>query len=304
MGANWADFGAVCYPGRRMLRQGRSAWAKRAYIIIFEADTPLGKAFDIALLLTIVLGLVAVSLESVASIREVYGGRLERIEWAVSLLFTVEYLLRLSCVRQPHKYALSFFGLVDLLSLLPTYLGLFFPGATPFSVIRTFRLLRVFRVLKLVRYVGEAEILWAAIRASIGKITIFIGVVLTLVVILGSVMYIVEGGLPESGFTSIPQSTYWAIVTMTTVGYGDVAPVSPLGKFIASIVMIVGYGVIAVPTGIVSVELKAATDKAVGLRRCPQCGSPRHAGAAAFCSACGAKLPFLTLRPAPPSAPS
>ena len=257
--------------------------------IIFGADTPAGKAFDIVLMVLIVLSVVAVMLESVDSISARYGPWLRTFEWVVTIGFTIEYLLRLYCVGKPAQYARSFFGVVDLLSILPTYLSVIMPGAQSFMVIRALRLLRVFRVLKLAHFVGEARELGAALRASARKIIVFLGAVLTLVVIVGSMMYLIEGD--ANGFTSIPVSIYWAIVTMTTVGYGDIAPQTPLGKILASAIMIMGYGIIAVPTGIVSVELAGVVKgKKVSTRACPDCGADGHAHDASFCKYCSSKL--------------
>lgn len=256
--------------------------------IIFEADTPTGKAFDIVLLVGIVLSVVAVVLESVASIREAHGILLRRVEWFFTILFTAEYLLRLCTVRRPLKYAFSFFGLVDLLAIIPTYLSLAFAGTQTLLVIRALRLLRIFRVLKLVHYIGEARVLTDALRSSMRKITIFLGTVLSLVLILGTTMYLIEG--EENGFTSIPQSIYWAIVTLTTVGYGDIAPQTILGKFLASTVMILGYGILAVPTGIVTVELANAHGKRMSTQVCRCCAAEGHDVDANYCKYCGEHL--------------
>ena len=261
----------------------------RLHEIIFEADTPAGKAFDIVLLILIVLSVVAVMLESVVSVRSQYGPWLRAFEWIVTILFTIEYVLRLYCVGRPVRYARSFFGVVDFLSILPSYLSVIIPGAQSFMVIRALRLLRVFRVLKLAHFVGEASELTAALRASARKIIVFLGAVLTLVTIVGSLMYLIEG--EAHGFTNIPVSIYWAIVTMTTVGYGDIAPQTPLGKILASAIMIMGYGIIAVPTGIVSVELAGvAKGKKVSTQACPDCGAGGHAPDAVHCKYCGSKL--------------
>jgi voltage-gated potassium channel len=263
-------------------------WRRRLHEIIFEADTTAGKAFDVALLMAILLSVAAVVLESVASIRAAYGFSLLVVEWFFTVLFTVEYVLRLLCVGRPLRYAVSFFGIVDLLAVLPTYLSLFVSGTQSLLVIRALRLLRVFRVLKLSHFVGEAAILRAAIRGSMRKILVFLGTVLTLMVIVGTLMYLIEG--EESGFTSIPQSLYWAVVTMTTVGYGDIAPRTPLGKILASIVMITGYGIIAVPTGIVTVELADVRKRPVSTQSCPACGADGHDPDARFCKLCGSHL--------------
>jgi len=260
----------------------------RIHEIIFEAETPAGKTFDVALLVAIVLSILAVCLESVASVRAQYGPVLRALEWAITILFTIEYILRLYSVDKPWRYALSFYGIVDLLSILPTFLSFFIAGSQSLLVIRVLRLLRVFRILKLAQFVGEARMLRAALHASIRKITVFLGTVLTIVVIVGALMYMIEGG--QNGFTSIPQAIYWAIVTMTTVGYGDIAPQTLLGKILASAVMIMGYAIIAVPTGIVTVELAASVKSSVRTDACPGCGADGHASDAAHCRYCGTKL--------------
>ncbi len=256
--------------------------------IIFEADTPAGKMFDIALLVAIVLSVAAVLLESVSGIRQRHGTALRAVEWFFTLLFTGEYLLRLACVGRPLRYARSFFGMVDFLAIAPTYLSLFIPGTHSLIVIRALRLLRVFRVLKLAHFVGEARTLRLALRESTRKIIIFLGTVLTLVLIVGALMYLIEG--EKRGFTSIPQSVYWAIVTMTTVGYGDIAPQTVIGKVLASVVMILGYGIIAVPTGIVTVELASAGRKSISTQACTQCGADGHDPDAVYCKYCASKL--------------
>lgn len=261
---------------------------RKLHEIIFEADTPCGKAFDVALLFCILFSVVAVLLESVAGIRENYGSALRAFEWIITGLFTIEYVLRLVSVGKPIRYAVSFYGIVDLLAIAPTYLSLIIPGTHSLIVIRAVRLLRVFRVLKLAHFVGEAQVLKMALRASSRKILIFVGTVLTLVLIIGALMYLIEGEI--NGFTSIPQGIYWAIVTMTTVGYGDVAPHTVLGKFLASVVMIIGYGIIAVPTGIVTVELAGAQKTSITTQACPECSAEGHDPDAGFCKYCGAKL--------------
>jgi voltage-gated potassium channel len=256
--------------------------------VIFGTDTPAGKAFDVGLMVLIIASVVAVVLESVAWIRDDYGRWLRAFEWLVTIAFTLEYVLRLYCVDRPWRYARSFFGVVDLLAILPTYLSFLFPGAQSLLVIRGLRLLRVFRVLKLAHFVGEASQLRVALQASVHKIIVFLGAVLTIVVIVGSAMYLIEG--EEHGFANIPLSIYWAIVTMTTVGYGDMAPHTPLGKMLASLIMILGYGIIAVPTGIVSVELAGAARMTVTGRTCPGCGAFGHDADASYCKFCGAEL--------------
>jgi voltage-gated potassium channel len=266
----------------------RAAWRDTLREIIFEAETPAGKAFDIGLLIAIILSVVAVLLESVADVRAQYGGMLRAAEWFFTILFTIEYLLRLICVGRPLHYSFSFFGLVDLLAIVPTYLSVLLPGAQSLIVIRALRLLRVFRVMKLVHFVGEARLLQAALHASVRKIIVFLGAVLALVLIIGSLMYLIEG--EANGFTNIPLSIYWAIVTMTTVGYGDLAPATVVGRVLASAVMIIGYAIIAVPTGIVTVELAAATRRSVTTRSCPECATEGHDADAKHCKYCGALL--------------
>ena len=261
---------------------------ERIHEIIFEADTPAGKAFDVALLVFIILSVVAVMLESTSTVAAQYGRELSAFEWLVTILFTIEYLLRLYSVRRPARYARSFFGIVDLLAILPTYLSLIIPGAQSLLVIRALRLLRVFRVLKLAQFVGEASELTAALRGSARKIIVFLGAVLTIVIIVGSMMYLIEG--EANGFASIPTSIYWAIVTMTTVGYGDIAPQTPLGKILASALMILGYGIIAVPTGIVTVEIAGTLRHSTRTEACMECGGEDHASDAVFCKYCGSKL--------------
>jgi len=258
--------------------------------IIFESNTPAGRAFDVWLLIAIALSVGAVMLESVGAVRARFGSELYAVEWFFTILFTVEYLLRLSCVRYPLRYATSFFGIVDLLAFLPTYLSLVLPGAQSLLVIRIVRLLRVFRIFKLTRFLGEAGTLVVALHSSRYKIVVFLGAVLSLVTIMGTLMYLIEG--PESGFTSVPRSIYWAIVTMTTVGYGDITPHSVLGQFLAAVVMILGYSIIAVPTGIFSAELIRAARDVAGrsTQACPGCGTEGHDSDAVYCKRCGTKL--------------
>ena len=261
----------------------------RLHEVIFESDTRAGRYFDLALIWLILLSVATVVLESVREVREQYGSLLHTLEWVFTLLFTVEYCLRLLSVLHPLRYATSFFGVVDLLAIIPTYLSVVVPGSQYLLVIRILRLLRVFRLLKLSEYVSEADILRRALRASRRKISVFISAVLLLVVIIGALMYVVEG--EANGFTSIPRSIYWAIVTLTTVGYGDLSPRTSLGQILASIVMIIGYGIIAVPTGIVSVELAHAVrhDQVSG-QSCPSCGAEGHEPDAICCKYCGSKL--------------
>jgi voltage-gated potassium channel len=244
--------------------------------------------FDIVLLIAIGLSVVAVCLESVRAIRVEYGNTLRIAEWVFTILFSIEYVVRLFCVRRPLHYARSFYGIVDLMAILPTFLSLIVAGTQSLLVIRALRLLRAFRVLKLTQFVGEAKMLNAALSKSLRKIIVFLGAVLTVVLISGSMMYLIEG--EKNGFTSIPRSVYWAIVTMTTVGYGDIAPQTIAGQVMASALMIMGYGIIAVPTGIVSVEMAQAVRHARNTKACPSCGREGHADDADFCKYCGTPL--------------
>ncbi|MDY6903555.1 MAG: ion transporter [Thermodesulfobacteriota bacterium] len=266
----------------------RSPFRERLNRIIFETDTPAGKLFDVVLIASICISVISVILDSVPSFHTNYGRLLYATEWVFTILFSLEYGLRLFSAHRPARYAFSFFGLVDLLSIVPTYLSVFIPGSQTLLTIRTFRLLRVFRVFKLTYYTREAGVLIRALRASIRKISVFLTAVLAIVVIAGSVMYVVEGA--DSGFTDIPTSMYWAIVTLTTVGYGDISPVTPLGKGLASFLMIVGYGIIAVPTGIVTVEIAQSTKKTTTHTPCPHCGLTGHAPDATYCRGCGKNL--------------
>ncbi len=266
-----------------------SPWRESLHTIIFGSETPLGKAFDVLLIISIGISVTTVMLASVESIQQRYGQLLSRLEWTFTLLFTVEYLLRLLCVRRPWLYCRSFFGIVDLLSILPSYLGLLFPDVKYMLVIRILRMLRIFRVLKLTEYMSEAHILMDALSNSRRKVLVFLYTVLTLVIIFGSLMYVVEGS--QAGFSSIPKSVYWAIVTMTTVGYGDIAPQTPIGQIIAATIMILGYGIIAVPTGIYSVELvKSYQTDNVRNDACPDCGETGHDFDADYCKYCGHRL--------------
>lgn len=265
-----------------------SCWRSKMHEIIFEADTPAGKAFDLTLICAILLSILLVILESVSEIRAAYGTILYAAEWGFTLLFSVELILRLIAVKRPLKYLFSFFGLVDLLAVIPTYLSLFFPGAQSLLAIRTFRLLRIFRILKLSIYLDESQFLYEALRASRHKIAVFLLVILSIVVTMGAVMYVVEG--EANGFTSIPRSMYWAVVTMTTVGYGDVAPQTNLGQLLASGLMILGYAIIAVPTGIVTQEFVRRSGAKVSSQACPACGFSSHDSDAKFCKKCGSKL--------------
>jgi voltage-gated potassium channel len=256
--------------------------------IIFEADTAGGKLFDVLLIVSIVVSVVLVMLDSVAEINAAHGALLYAGEWFFTLLFTVEYLLRLYSIGRPLAYATSFFGLVDLMAILPTYLSILLPGTQFLLVIRILRVLRIFRVLKLVPYVGEGRMLIQALRASRRKIIVFLFTVLTLVIVFGSLMYLIEDAV--NGFTSIPRCIYWAVVTLTTVGYGDISPQTSLGQLVAAFIMIIGYGIIAVPTGIVTVELSHAFSKKLSTQACPQCSAEGHDSDARNCKYCGARL--------------
>jgi len=231
-------------------QQEQESWQHKLYVIIFGADTFWGKTFDVILLVAILLSVIAVMLESVSDIKLAYGDELYIIEWFFTIVFSIEYIARIIVAKNRWKYITSLFGIIDLLSIIPTFISVFYVGAQSLSIIRSIRLLRVFRILKMVRFLGEASQLSTALKASRAKIIVFIGTVFTMVVILGTLMYMIEGS--ENGFTSIPRSIYWAIVTLTTVGYGDIAPQTPVGQALASVIMILGYGIIAVPTGIVS----------------------------------------------------
>ena len=263
-------------------------WREKIHEVIFEADTPEGKLFDAMLIAAITLSVIAVMLDSVESIKAQYGGILDVLEWGFTLLFLVEYILRLISVRKPLMYATSFLGVVDLISILPSFIGLIYTGAETLLVIRVLRVLRVFRVFKLAEYLGEADYLMRALRSSRRKISVFLYTVFIFVVVFGSIMYLVEG--EENGFTSIPKAVYWAIITLTTVGYGDIVPQTHLGQMIASTVMIMGYAIIAVPTGIYSTELAKVYKQSVTNHACLSCGEDGHDQDANFCKYCGERL--------------
>ena len=259
----------------------------RLHEIIFEAETPAGKLYDVALILCITVSVIVVMLDSVGPIRERHPSLLYGIEWFFTLLFTAEYIVRLRCVGRPVRYATSFFGIVDLLGVIPTYISLFVAGTHYLSAIRFLRVLRTFRVLKLSSYQDESQILWQGLKASHRRITVFLFTVLTLVVVLGSLMYVIEG--TENGFTSIPRSIYWAIVTLTTVGFGDITPQTPVGQALAALIMILGYSIIVVPTGIVSVAMADAA-RHRNTQTCPQCSAEGHDADATHCKYCGSLL--------------
>lgn len=262
-------------------------WKEKLHEVIYEADTPAGKWFDIILLIAILASIILVMLESVESFDNKHHDFLNISEWVITILFSIEYILRIVTIQKPSKYIFSFYGVIDFLSTIPKYLSLFFVGSHSLVALRALRLLRVFRVLKVSRYIGESNQLIKALNASKAKIGVFLYFVLIICIILGSVMYFIEGA--DNGFTSIPRSIYWSIVTLTTVGYGDIAPQTPLGQFIASITVIIGYAIIAIPTGIVSSEM---TKKKIELntQSCPNCSYDGHKDDAEFCYHCGTKL--------------
>ena len=268
----------------------KPSWKERLHEIIYEADTYEGKLFDVILLIAIITSIVLVMLESVTSIDEKYHDFLNIGEWVITILFSIEYILRIVSIKKPQKYIFSFFGLIDFLSTIPKYLSFFIVGSQSLIALRALRLLRIFRILKLARYVGASNKLLLALKASRAKIAVFLFFVLIVCIILGTVMYMVEGA--DNGFTNIPKSVYWAIVTLTTVGFGDIAPVTPLGQLIASIIMILGYAIIAIPTGIVSSEI--AKNNAYILdestQSCPNCLKENHKDKATFCYNCGSIL--------------
>ncbi len=265
-----------------------SPWQLKLNEIIFGVETPAGRAFDIALLIAIILSISAVMLESVVEIREQWGAQLLIAEWAFTFLFTLEYIFRIACVQHRMRYVRSFYGIIDLLSILPTFLGIFISSSHSLVVLRALRLIRIFRILKVVHCMREAELLWVALKATINKTTVFMVVVMAIVLIMGSTMYLIEG--EESGFTSIPKSVYWAIVTITTVGYGDIAPQSALGQTLAAIVMLLGYGIIIVPTGMFSVEVINASKGPAKKVLCNCCQLSEHEFDALYCKRCGTKL--------------
>ena len=269
-----------------------SGWKNKLHEIIYEADTPAGKWFDLVLIITILVSIILVMLESVDSFDAKYHKILNIAEWFITILFTFEYIARIVCIKKPKIYIFSFYGIIDFLATIPKYLSLIFVGTHALIALRALRLLRVFRILKLARYLGASTSLISALKASRIKISVFLFSVVVLAIILGTVMYIVEG--PQNGFTSIPRSMYWAIVTLTTVGYGDIAPHTPFGQFIASIVMILGYGIIAVPTGIVTSEITRLDQKRLNTntQHCKNCGEDKHLDNAEFCHKCGDKLNY------------
>ena len=267
-----------------------SNWRDVMYDVIFKEDTVAGKSFDISVIVIIALSVITVIINTVDSIEQEYGNILHIAEWVFTIIFTIEYILRLICCKRPAAYARSFFGVVDLFSIVPTYISVFLPGSHVLLVVRILRVLRIFRVLKLVKYIGESDLLIDALRSSRRKITVFLFSVITIVIIFGSVMYIVE--TPENGFTNIPQSIYWAVVTLTTVGYGDVTPQTHIGKAIAMVIMVMGYGILAVPTGIVTAEMTKAMGhhNKISTNVCEGCGYRWHDDDAHYCKHCGNTL--------------
>lgn len=275
----------------RTARQERSAARReRWHRIVFEHDTPAGRAFDVVLIIAILASVAVVTIESIPSLSPTVRLTLRVLEWLFTVLFTVDYALRLWTSPEPRKYALSFYGIVDLLATLPAYLSILFPAGRYLALIRILRVLRIFRILKLTTYVREASVLASAMRASRQKIIVFLFTVLVAVVVVGSLMFLIEG--EAAGFTSIPTSMYWAIVTLTTVGYGDIAPMTTLGRLLASALMVLGYGIIAVPTGIVTLELQKAARGQLRIAPCENCGHETHEPDARYCRRCGTRLPI------------
>ena len=264
-------------------------WQFRLHEIIYESNTPAGKAFDVGLLFAIFTSITIVMLDSVHSLHHRFGSMFNAIEWGFSILFTVEYILRLICIKKPFRYVFSLLGIIDLIALIPSYLSIFFVGAQSLLVFRALRLLRVFRIFKLGHFLTEINFLTTALKGSVRKISIFLLTVLMLTVILGSIMYLVEKR--ENGFSNIPESIYWAIVTITTVGYGDISPVTPMGKLVAAVVMLIGYSIIAVPTGILTHDLAMlARQKKELPESCPSCSREGHDEDAEYCKYCGSSL--------------
>ncbi len=260
---------------------------KKIYEIIFESDTRMGKGFDLVLIISILLSVLVVFIDSVQHYNNLFSKQLYFLEWFFTILFTIEYILRIYCIKKPFMYMKSFFGIIDLLSIIPTYISIFFPVSRYLSVIRILRVLRIFRILKLINYISETNHLMKALSASRRKITVFLFFILAMVTIFGSIMYLIEGG--KNGFTSIPRSIYWAIVTITTVGYGDISPKTELGQILASFAMILGYATIAVPTGIISAEYSNMSNN-ISNKVCSGCGNEQHSFDAEFCNRCGTKL--------------
>ena len=272
-----------------MVKKPAKTWREQLHEVIYESNTKAGKLFDVSLLFLIFASILVVMMDSIEDLHRRYGTVFNTLEWAITFFFTIEYILRLISIRKPLKYVFSFLGIIDLLAIVPSYLSVFYTGAQALLVFRSLRLLRVFRIFKLTHFLSEMQFLGAALRGSLKKISIFMFIVLFLVIILGSLMYLVEGR--KNGFISIPDSIYWAIVTITTVGYGDISPATPMGKFIASVIMLIGYAIIAVPTGIITTEIAMAVKTKKELNEaCPSCGKEGHDWNARFCKYCGASL--------------
>lgn len=279
------------------METSKTNWKTKLHDIIYEADTPAGKLFDVILLIAIIASIILVMLESIKSFDENYHNFLNISEWIITILFSFEYVARVITVKKPFKYIFSFYGIIDLLSTIPKYISLLFGGIHALAALRALRLLRIFRILKLARYLGASNILVSALKSSRAKISVFLFAVLILCIIFGTLMYLIEG--ETSGFSSIPISVYWCIVTLTTVGFGDIAPITPLGQLIAAIIMILGYGIIAVPTGIVSAEYTAQGKKvtphnnenvSLNSQSCENCLAENHKDKADYCYKCGEKL--------------
>jgi len=282
---------------RQRLGQPESGWRQRWYTIIFEADTHAGRLFDVVLLVAIVASVAVVMLDSIQAIHARLGTLFNGLEWLFTVLFTAEYIMRISVVRRPLRYMFSFYGVIDFLSIIPTWASFFVPELAFLIDVRLLRLMRVFRILKLTVYFEEAEILMLALSNARRKIFVFLGTVFIITVILGTIMYVVEG--PTHGFTSIPVSMYWAIVTLTTTGFGDMVPKTPIGQFITSITILLGYGIIAFPTGVIGAELAASIiRRPVTTRSCEHCLTEGHEPDAAFCKHCGTGLPAYKVEPA------
>ncbi len=272
---------------------------EKCWRIVFRHDTLGGRLFDISLIAAIALSVLVAMLDSVASIHAEHGDLLYALEWSFTVLFTVEYIFRLSIVKDPVRYATSFYGIIDVMAVLPSYIGLFVPGAQFMIVLRVLRVLRIFKILHMDQYVEESGILMTALQRSGRKILVFLLTIVTVVTVFGALMYLVEG--PESGFTSIPMSMYWAVVTVGTVGYGDISPLTALGRFITSVLILIGYGIIAVPTGIYAAELFGAAKQGRDARTCGGCGTVGHDPDAAFCRRCGHALTQQVTAPVAPS---
>ncbi len=268
--------------------KNKPGWKQKIYDIIFKSDTFYGKLFDEALLVVILAGVVVVMLESIGSIRTEYHVLLKQLEWSITILFLIEYILRIISSPKPLRYIFSFFGIIDLLAIIPSFIAVWVPGAQSLLIVRALRILRVYRILKLTRYIREGQVLLLALRRSFRRIFIFMIFILILVTLLGSIMYVVEGS--ENGFHSIPLGIYWAVITFTTVGYGDIVPITDLGKFIATFIMLLGYSIIAIPTGIVTAEMSRSIRENPSDKVCKSCGEREHSSDSKYCRSCGNPL--------------